>query len=236
VTAEPEKVRSTIGMSGRYSTVDGMLTGFENLHLLAKLRGVGRRTARRTADDLLSRFRLSAVAGRPVLLEDPDVRTEAVLVRRGDPADAATARIDAYVVLPSGGDPAAVRKRAAGTLPEYMLPATVTALDTLPLTANGKLDTARLPAPAAPTAAARDTDPVTAGDDLAERLRDIWSEVLGVPVGLDDDFFALGGNSLFAVRIGAALRARGLPSLRLRELYRHPTIRETAVTLASSDS
>ncbi|WP_369166900.1 ABC transporter ATP-binding protein [Streptomyces sp. R28] len=65
VTAEPEKVRSTIGMAGQYSTIDGMLTGFENLHLLAKLRGVGRRTARRTADDLLSRFRLSAVAGRP---------------------------------------------------------------------------------------------------------------------------------------------------------------------------
>ncbi len=65
VTAEPEKVRSTIGMAGQYSTVDGMLTGFENLYLLAKLRGVGRRTARRAADDLLSRFRLSAVAGRP---------------------------------------------------------------------------------------------------------------------------------------------------------------------------
>ncbi|MGI5424163.1 ATP-binding cassette domain-containing protein [Streptomyces sp. CA-179760] len=65
VTAEPEKVRFTIGVAGQYSTVDGTLTGFENLYLIAKLRGVGRRTARRTADDLLSRFRLSAVAGRP---------------------------------------------------------------------------------------------------------------------------------------------------------------------------
>lgn len=55
------------------------------------------------------------------------------------------------------------------------------------------------------------------------------------PVGLDDDFFELGGNSLFAVRIGAALRARGLPSLRLRELYRHPTIRATVRSLAPSD-
>ncbi|WP_367669678.1 phosphopantetheine-binding protein [Streptomyces sp. DT2A-34] len=40
-------------------------------------------------------------------------------------------------------------------------------------------------------------------------MRDIWSEVLGVPVGLEDDFLELGGNSLFAVRVGAALRARG---------------------------
>ncbi|MFF5965080.1 ABC transporter ATP-binding protein [Streptomyces collinus] len=65
VTAEPEKARFTIGMAGRYSTVDGTLTGFENLCLLAKPRGVGRRTARRTAYDLLSRFRLCAIKGRP---------------------------------------------------------------------------------------------------------------------------------------------------------------------------
>ncbi|MFE3646680.1 ABC transporter ATP-binding protein [Streptomyces sp. NPDC059152] len=65
VAAEPERVRSTIGMAGQYATVDGMLTGFENLYLIAKLRGVGRRTARRVADDLLSRFRLTDVAGRP---------------------------------------------------------------------------------------------------------------------------------------------------------------------------
>ncbi|MDW8478096.1 ATP-binding cassette domain-containing protein [Streptomyces scabiei] len=65
VVEEPEKVRSTIGLAGQYSTVDGLLTGFENLYLLAKLRGVGRRTARRVADDLLSRFRLADVAGRP---------------------------------------------------------------------------------------------------------------------------------------------------------------------------
>lgn len=64
VTEEPEKVRSAIGTAGQYSTVDGVLTGFENLYLLGKLRGVGRRTARRIADDLLSRFRLTDVAGR----------------------------------------------------------------------------------------------------------------------------------------------------------------------------
>ncbi|MBB6418146.1 ABC-2 type transport system ATP-binding protein [Streptomyces sp. AK010] len=52
-------------MAGQYSTVDGLLTGFENLYLIAKLRGVGRRTARCVADDLLSRFRLTDVAGRP---------------------------------------------------------------------------------------------------------------------------------------------------------------------------
>ncbi len=181
-------------------------------------------------------FRIELDEIRSVLLEDPDVRTAAVVVRRADPADAATARIDAYVVLSAGGAPGAVRRRAAGILPDHMLPTTVTSLEALPLTANGKLDAERLPAPAAPRSPARDTVPVTGDADLTERLREIWSEVLGVPVGLDDDFFDLGGNSLFAVRIGAALRAQGLPSLRLKELYRRPTIRETVNSLAASDS
>ncbi|PIM66913.1 ABC transporter ATP-binding protein [Streptomyces sp. JV178] len=65
VATEPEKARATIGMAGQYSTVDGMLTGSENLYLIAKLRGMGRRTARRVAGDLLSRFGLTAAAGRP---------------------------------------------------------------------------------------------------------------------------------------------------------------------------
>ena len=64
VSREPEKVRASIGMAGQYSTVDGVLTGFENLYLIAKLRGMDRRTARRVADDLLSRFRLTAAAGQ----------------------------------------------------------------------------------------------------------------------------------------------------------------------------
>jgi amino acid adenylation domain-containing protein len=181
-------------------------------------------------------FRIELDEIRSVLLEDPAVRSAAVLVRRDDPAGAATARIDAYVTLACGGDPTGVRERAAGILPAYMLPATVTALDALPLTANGKLDAAKLPAPAAlrpsrPDEATR-TD---AADDLTASLTAIWSDVLGVPVGPDDDFFELGGNSLSAVRIGAALRARGLPSLRLRELYRHPTVRGAVANIGGTD-
>ncbi|MFF6779754.1 ATP-binding cassette domain-containing protein [Streptomyces sp. NPDC012510] len=65
VSSEPEKVRSSIGMAGQFATVDGVLTGFENLCLVARLRGMGGRTARRVADDLLARFRLTEAAGRP---------------------------------------------------------------------------------------------------------------------------------------------------------------------------
>ncbi|MFD3841754.1 amino acid adenylation domain-containing protein [Streptomyces sp. NPDC058642] len=182
-------------------------------------------------------FRIELDEIRSVLLEDPAVRTAAVVVRRDDPADAATARIDAYVVLSPGADPTTIRERAAGVLPDYMLPATVVPLDTLPLTPNGKLDTSRLPPVGRPPAPGNTVPSrtATASDDLTAALTEIWSDILGVPVGPDDDFFELGGNSLFAVRITAALRTRGLPPLRLRELYRHPTIRETVASLRSVD-
>ncbi|MFJ4538675.1 amino acid adenylation domain-containing protein [Streptomyces tibetensis] len=168
-------------------------------------------------------FRIELDEIRSVLLEDPEVHAAAVVVRRDDPADPATARLDAYVV-PADLDPAGVRKRAATVLPAYMLPATVTALDALPLTTNGKLDAQRLPEPvrtahAAPAPAPEGTD------GAAAVLQEIWSDILGIPVGVDDDFFELGGNSLLAVRISAALRGRGMPPVPLRDLFRTPTIR-----------
>ncbi|MFG2877547.1 amino acid adenylation domain-containing protein [Streptomyces sp. NPDC048337] len=174
-------------------------------------------------------FRIELDEIRSVLLEDPDVRAAAVIVRREDPADPASARLDAYVV-PADLDTAGVRKRAAGVLPGYMLPATVTALDTLPLTTNGKLDAARLPLPVRTAAPAPAPAATEDGEDRAAVLQEIWTTVLGTPVGLDDDFFELGGNSLFAVRISAALRARGLPAVPLRDLFRTPTIRALAGT------
>ncbi|WP_435282958.1 phosphopantetheine-binding protein [Streptomyces koelreuteriae] len=124
------------------------------------------------------------------------MRTAAVVVLRDDPTDAATATMDAYVVLSPGADPTTIRERDAGVLPDYMLPAT---------------------------------------DDLTMTLTEIWSDVLGVPVGPDDDLFELGGNSLFAVRITAAQRTRGVTPLRMWELYRHPTIRESVGILRSLD-
>ncbi|MDR4215815.1 peptide synthetase, partial [Bacillus paralicheniformis] len=108
-----------------------------------------------------------------------------------------------------------------------MVPATVTALAALPLTTNGKLDQSRLPEPALSTASA-DT-PVDSS--LASTLQEIWGQVFGVPVGLDDDFYALGGNSLLAVRINAALRARNQPTVKLRDLFRSPTIRALVASL-----
>ncbi|MFI6729726.1 non-ribosomal peptide synthetase [Streptomyces sp. R-74717] len=179
-------------------------------------------------------FRIELDEIRSVLLEDPEVRAAVVVVRRDDPADAATARIDAYVVLTgaSPGDASEIRKRVTAILPAYMVPATVTPLPALPLTGNGKLDPSRLPEPVL-ARASRPNGPPTADHDLTTRLSAVWSKVLGVPVGPDDDFFELGGNSLFAIRIGTAMRAEGLPSVRLRDLYRHPTVRALLTSLTA---
>ncbi|MEQ4718186.1 amino acid adenylation domain-containing protein [Nonomuraea sp. B19D2] len=159
-------------------------------------------------------FRVELDEIRRVLLEDASVTAAAVLPRAGDLEGA---RIDAYVVL-ADGDTAAVRRRAARVLPEHMLPATITALPALPLTANGKLDVRALPE-SAPPASVR-----APSDDVVETLTAIWESVLGVPVGADDNFFELGGNSLLAMRLAAAIRERGLPAPPMRELYLHPTV------------
>ncbi len=174
-------------------------------------------------------FRIELDEVRSVLLEDPDVSAAAVVVHRGAPGDLAAVRLDAYVVLFPGGDTGRVRRRAAAFLPEHMVPATLTALPALPLTSNGKLDRAALPDPVPPPPVAVDLD-----DGLLGALVEVWSEVFGTAVGPEHDFFELGGNSLYAVRIGAAMKARNLPAPPLRELYRNPTARGLAEQLGGT--
>ncbi|MWA14157.1 amino acid adenylation domain-containing protein [Streptomyces sp. BA2] len=184
-------------------------------------------------------FRIELDEIRTVLLEAPDVTAAAVVVEGGETGDAAQARITAYVVMrDTGGETEPVRLHAQSVLPSYMVPTSVIAVPDLPLTANGKLDTRKLaehavaPAPPAPvdTAASPDGDP----GDLAASLASAWETLLGVPVGPDDNFFLLGGNSLLAVRLTAVMHEQGMPPLQLRELYLHPTVTRLARVLESS--
>jgi hypothetical protein len=188
---------------------DGRLEHLGRLDNQVKLRG--------------HRIELDEIRAR--LLDAPGVAAGAVVLRQPG-GDSASARLDAYVVFRGGqGDPEAVRRHAARFLPQYMVPATVTALPSLPLTSNGKADTARLPEPVLqPT-----PGDGPAGDGTVEgAVRAAWESVFGVRVGPDDDFFSLGGNSLLVVRLSAALRAAGLPRIALREIYLNPTVSRLA--------
>ncbi|MYS27310.1 non-ribosomal peptide synthetase, partial [Streptomyces sp. SID7804] len=87
-------------------------------------------------------------------------------------------------------------------------------------------------APAATPAAAQAESAAAQADTFEQVLLEVWREVLGVPVGPDDNFFDLGGNSLLAMRVGAALRRRGGHTVAMRDLYLRPTIRQLAADRA----
>ncbi|MEU2496292.1 amino acid adenylation domain-containing protein [Streptomyces sp. NPDC007883] len=165
---------------------------------------------------------------------------EAALLRlRGVGQAAVTVRGDALVayVVPSasGQDVPQVGELHAGLaqlLPAPMVPGAWVVLDALPLTPSGKLDRAALPAPRAVRAAAR------APRDGRERLlTDIFGAVLGVPdVGIDDDFFLLGGDSISSIAVSSRARRAGL-ELGPREVFEHRTpvaLAAAAGTVAAS--
>ncbi|MCA2218363.1 non-ribosomal peptide synthetase [Jidongwangia harbinensis] len=172
---------------------------------------------------------------RGVRIEPGEVRAE--LARLPGVAQAAVvARLEAdgdhrligYVVPVRGGalDPAELRRRLADVLPSHLVPAVLVILDALPLTRNGKLDRAALPAPRPadpPPVAPR--SPVGAASGAQQVLAHLWAEVLGVPeVGPEDDFFDLSGHSLAAARLLAKVRAVFDVDLPIRVLFDAPTV------------
>ena len=141
-------------------------------------------------------------------------------------------------VVPSNGaasNPASepeLKAHLLRTLPEYMVPGRIESLDALPLTPNGKLDRAALTRPRQRRrrAAPRHVEP---RDDRERTLAAIWREVLGVPrVGVHDNFFALGGNSIHFVTVLAKAREAGL-GFTFQQLFKHQTVAALAGELGA---
>ncbi|MFI7004518.1 amino acid adenylation domain-containing protein [Nocardia sp. NPDC050175] len=137
------------------------------------------------------------------------------------------ARLIGYVVTRDGtdADEAAIREALATELPTHMVPARVLTLAALPLTPNAKLDRPRLPAPPDDLGSVTGPAPRTATE---LQIAAVWGEVLGVAeFGIDDTFFALGGDSFAALKVIRRLE----PAPALIELYQYPTVRRLAALL-----
>jgi iturin family lipopeptide synthetase A len=120
--------------------------------------------------------------------------------------------------------PATLRKRLKERLPSHMIPAAFMLLEKLPLTSNGKVDRQALPAlshdrvPAAPSAAGPSTE-------TEKALAAIWRELLNIEsIGVHDDFFDLGGQSLVAIKAVSRIRDAFDVDLPLRNLFERPTV------------
>ena len=154
--------------------------------------------------------------------------------------------VDAAVVLRDGpagpmlagyhtgrAEAASIAAALARTLPGYMVPARFQRLDALPLTANGKTDRRALPPLDEPATLAPVREIVAPGTEAEQALLAIWQEVLGVQaIGVTDDLFALGADSLSLFRIAARALDRGM-GIEARHLIQHPTIRAVAAHAAS---
>ncbi|HZI11501.1 MAG TPA: amino acid adenylation domain-containing protein, partial [Myxococcus sp.] len=177
-------------------------------------------------------YRVELAEIEAALQQHPDVR-EAVVVARVE--GAGDKRLVAYVTAKEGGglESQALRAHVGGRLPEYMVPSAVVVLEALPLTTTGKLDRKALPAPAAVLAAAP-REHAAPRDSTEEALASIWAAVLRVPqVGIHDNFFALGGDSILSLQLIARARAAGL-HLTPRHLFQHPTIAQLAAVVATA--
>jgi len=156
------------------------------------------------------------------LNQHPAIAESAVVAREFSPGDK---RLVAYVAAASESSLAYAELRdfLGARLPEYMVPATFVTLPALPVNSNGKVDRASLPAPSASNTL-RDEGPVLPRNPIEQRLTEILGALLKVEqVGVNDNFFMLGGHSLLGTQMIARVRETFGVELTLRNLFDHPT-------------
>ncbi|PRE81688.1 amino acid adenylation domain-containing protein [Burkholderia gladioli] len=158
----------------------------------------------------------------------PGVREALVMAREDEPGEK---RLVAYFVVDdteAASDTATLRAGLSRTLPDFMLPAAFVALERFPLTANGKIDRKALPRPAQTVDTRQYVAPRTS---IEERLAAIWAQVLHLDrVGIHDNFFAVGGDSIRAVSVLSKAKAQGL-EFALVDLFTRQSIANLAQAL-----
>jgi len=175
-------------------------------------------------------FRIELGEIEAVLAQHEGVNQAVVVVVEDAPGEK---RLVAYVVMGAGValTTSEMRSFLAAKLPNHMLPAAFVRLEKLPLTASGKVDRAALPVPESMRPALKETY-APPRNPLEERLVRIWTELLKLDrVGIDDDFFELGGDSLLATQFISRVFQRLKVELPVRRLFENPTVAEFAVLI-----
>lgn len=168
-----------------------------------------------------------------VLRQHAAVREAIVLAREDEPGHR---RLVAYVVAhrKNALTVGELRSFLKEKLPEYMLPAAFALLDALPLTANGKVDRCQLPAP---EEIRPESDYVAPRTEVERTVARIWQEALHVEkVGVDDNFFDLGGHSLLVVMVNDKLRGMFDRDIPVVDMFDHPTVSSLAKYLSQGRS
>src|SRR5947209_19820951 len=169
-------------------------------------------------------FRIELGEVEQALLQCPTVQA-AVAVAHETRAD--SKQLVAYVVpaqAQEAVDQETMRAYLRERLPDYMVPSLFIMLDVLPLTSSGKVDRRALPAPEQVAARAEPQEETAPRTSVEQTVTDIWSQVLRLPqVGIHDNFFALGGDSILSLSLIAQARRAGL-QLTLKQLFQAPTI------------
>ncbi len=210
-SADPGARRYRTGDLGRLHA-DGAIEFVGRVDDQVKVRGV--------------RVELEEIAG--ALESHPRVVSAAAIVRDD--------RIHAFIIARALDEvlPNELRAHARTLLPPAAVPATVTAIDAFPMLSSGKVDRTALAS--RPIAVATPSRPREApADPLSAALTDLWEDLFAMPaIGLDDDFFELGGDSLLAARLLARIEQRFGRRLPLAAFFAHPTVAGMAAVLASA--
>ncbi|MGH9361540.1 MAG: phosphopantetheine-binding protein, partial [Thermoanaerobaculia bacterium] len=175
-------------------------------------------------------FRIEPGEIEAVMRHHPPVRECVVTCHDNGRGDR---RLVAYVVPEPGADldPAELRRRLRAVLPDHMVPAAYVVLDALPRNANGKLNREALPPPDGERLE-RDKTYTAPRTAVEEAMAAIWGEVLGMArVGVEDDFFDLGGHSLLGVQVVSRVAEAFGVEIPLRQLFGAPTVAGLAQTV-----
>jgi nonribosomal peptide synthetase DhbF len=168
------------------------------------------------------------------LEQQPDIRQAVVMVREDVPNDKCLA---AYLIAQNGAprDVKVLRDTLSSRLPEYMIPSRWVFLDSFPLTPNRKVDRRALPAPENNINSSAAYVPPTTESEI--RVAAIWEQLLKHPrVGVNDNFFDLGGHSLIVVQLQNLLRKQFCVEVSLVELFQRPTVAAIASLLDAENA